>query len=119
MEKALSYESIRQQNLLRRGHAIEQETRAWDDIGKVTLLLRTKEMEEEYGYIFEPDLTRITVDSKLVRKLKKAMPELPDEKIKRYEKFGLTDVEANTIVSELELAEMFESLRFGVSAFFF
>jgi len=116
VEKALSYEFIRQKNLLRRGHKIVQETRAWDDIGKVTLTLRTKEMEEEYGYIFEPDLTRICVDPKLVKRLRKSLPELPDEKIKRYEKFGLTDVEATTIVSELELAEIFESLVSKYSA---
>ncbi len=110
VEKALSFEVVRQKNLLRRGKKVEQETRTWDEVGNVTQLMRKKEMEEEYGYIFEPDLTRVKVSKRRVKGIERNIPELPDQKVKRYKKFGISEINAVTIAGELEMARMFEEL---------
>jgi len=110
VEKALNYEIIRQNNVLRRNGKIERETRGWDAGSGVTRSLRSKEQEEEYGYIFEPDLTRITLDRKMIGKIKSGLPELADEKVRRYEKMGIQKDLALAITSEPDLAEMFEEV---------
>lgn len=111
VEKALNYEIIRQKGLLRRGQKIVRETRAWDSVAGVTRSLRTKEEEEDYGYIFEPDLPRITLDSKNIIRIKKSLPELASDKIKRYEKeFDIPKDLSVSITSEPGLADIFEKV---------
>lgn len=111
IEKALNYEIIRQKNILRRNKKIEQETRAWDTVSKVTRLLRKKEGEEDYGYIFEPDLTKISLKEKQLKEIQKSLPELPQQKRERYKKdFSLNRELAYSISSDLELAVFFENI---------
>ncbi len=104
VEKALQYEITRQKNLLKTGGKIIQETRAWDEDMRITKPLRTKETEEDYGYIFEPDLTPIhTWDVEI--------PELPIARMKRFiETFGINEKFARAIVSDKEYAEVYEKL---------
>ena len=56
VERALTFEAVRQTKLLRAGKKVERETRRFDEERKVTLAARKKEFEEDYGYIGEPDL---------------------------------------------------------------
>ncbi len=107
VEKALTFEIIRQSNLLKRGRKIRQETRGFDDVSGTTILQRTKEFEEEYGYIFEPDLTEIEIEKSHVDKIEKTLPELPDDKVKKYKKL-IGEELAESIVTDMELAKMFE-----------
>lgn len=86
VQKALQYEIVRQKNAIARGARVGGETRGWDPIAKITRLQRTKETEEQYGYIFEPDLTRHTITEDKKIKIKKTLPEMATEKILRYEK---------------------------------
>ncbi len=110
VERALNYEIIRQNNLLKRGSAIIRETRAWDSDAGVTRSLRIKEEEEEYGYIFEGDLPRITLAKERSNELKKHMPEFAEQKITKYSKIGVSRELAEAIVAEQDLAEMFEKV---------
>ena len=48
VEKALSYEVVRQANAARASKAVERETRAWDAASGTTKPLRSKEQEEDY-----------------------------------------------------------------------
>jgi len=109
VEKALSYEIIRQRNLVRRGKKVEQETRGYDAIANTTILQRTKEEEEEYGYIFEPDLTRIEIKKDKLKEMKKSLPELPDQKLERYKKIIKQEL-AESIVTHPDLADTFEQV---------
>ncbi|MBI2971492.1 MAG: Asp-tRNA(Asn)/Glu-tRNA(Gln) amidotransferase subunit GatB [Candidatus Aenigmarchaeota archaeon] len=109
VEKALQYEIIRQQNLIKRGQSVARETRAWDAPAGVTRSLRMKEGEDEYGYIFEPDLPFITTES--AASLKKALPEFAHQKVQRYKKeFGIAKELSEAITSEPNLAKMFEQV---------
>lgn len=111
IEQALSYEILRQSNFIKKGKVIEQATRHWNpDVG-VTKEMRKKESEEEYGYIFEPDLTRLETADDVITKTRQRIPELPDAKYERYQKeFSLAAKVAESLISDHELATLFESL---------
>ncbi len=108
VEKALSYEIIRQQSVLKRGLKIKRETRGWNAGSSTTISLRSKEEEEDYGYIYETDLPAITT-TEMAIVLKNSIPEFAKEKAERYEKdFGIGKEMAISIVSEPDIAEAFE-----------
>jgi aspartyl-tRNA(Asn)/glutamyl-tRNA(Gln) amidotransferase subunit B len=111
VEKALSYEIIRQENLARMGQKIVRETRHFDADTKMTATLRKKEFEDDYGYIFEPDLTDIEISKSWNEKIEKEMPELPDARVKRFIKeYRLTERDAKVIVYvDKALADFFEN----------
>lgn len=111
IEKAMSYEIRRQENLRKRDKEVERETRSFDDASGVTRPLRKKEVEEEYGYIFEPDLTKINLSEKWIKDVTADLPELPHEKKGRYiEEFGLPRELADTICSDFKLTEVYEEM---------
>ncbi len=115
VERALNYEIVRQKNLIRRKQTVVRETRGWDSVAGVTRSLRTKEQEEDYGYIFEGDLPKFTFASEQLELLRKSIPELPDQKIKRYVKeLKIPEELAVSIVSEPDLAEAFEKVSIHV-----
>lgn len=110
VEKALNFEILRQRNLLKRGIKPERETRMWDPVTKTTKLLRRKEEEEDYGYIFEPDLVKIVFSEDEINSIKKSLPEMPHEKFEKYLSMGVNKEIAYAISSDLQLAVFFESL---------
>jgi len=109
--KALEYEYNRQRIMAKQGIFVKtQETRAYSEKSKTTKTLRVKESEADYGYIFEPDLSWQTIDSKRMLGISKTMNELPDERIKRFVKdYKLTE-ELSTILiyTDKALADFFE-----------
>ena len=112
VEKALNYELRRQQQEIPK----IQETRSWLPDKQITILTRTKETEEDYGYIFEPDLTKIEISQKEIQQIKRLLPELAPEKTKRFTeqyKIGLDD--ARVLTSELLLADLFEKTAKKIS----
>ncbi len=111
IERALKYEIQRQKQETSQGKTIKRETRGWDSVKGKTFSMRTKETEEDYGYIIDPDLVPIDMESKLLREIKKAIPELAHKKAKRFVKqHKLKEDDAKIIAAEKELAELFEEL---------
>jgi len=109
VEKAMNYEIVRQKNQVRRGKEILHETRAWDAAAGVTRSLRVKETEEDYGYIFEPDLTVQNLHEEKISAIKTLLPELASEKVKRYmETLGVHKEIAESIADDPEIAKLFE-----------
>lgn len=111
VEKSLSFEILRQYSLVSNGEKIEQQTRGFDADSNSTFLQRVKETEADYGYIFEPDLPEVSVDDAWLNSLKEKIPELPDEKLARFvSSFGLKKSDAEVLVSNKKLADLFESV---------
>ena len=109
VERALQYETVRQKGILKRGQKVKRETRGWDAAAGVTRSLRSKEEEEEYGYIFEPDLPRLNIRKEDTERLRKSMPEFAQEKATRYvREFHIPEEIAASITTEPDFAEMFE-----------
>ncbi len=110
-EKALTYELSRQKNEVKMGRIIEQHTRAFNAESGMTNELRKKETEDDYGYIFDPDLVKVSLTSDFIESVKKEMPELPEEKALRLKKeFNLSDFEASVLCGNYNLGKLFDSL---------
>ena len=56
VERALTFEAVRQTKILKTGGKIDRETRRFDEDRGVTISVRKKEYEADYGYIDEPDV---------------------------------------------------------------
>ena len=111
IESALNFEITRQKMRVNRGLKIERETRSWDSTSKTTKSLRTKESEEDYGYIFDPDLCPTEINKQTIELVKKEIPELPFEKIKRFVKqYKISEEDSEVLSSDIILADIFEEI---------
>lgn len=111
VEKALSYEISRQRQMKRRNRDISQHTRNYNADISATEKMREKETEEDYGYIFDPDLTRQELGDEKVREIESEIPELPHEKTERFrEEFGISEKMIESLIDEQEMADNFEEL---------
>ncbi|MFA5763269.1 MAG: Asp-tRNA(Asn)/Glu-tRNA(Gln) amidotransferase subunit GatB [archaeon] len=110
-EKALTYEISRQKKEAELGNSVEQQTRAFNAETGKTLPLRKKETEEDYGYIFDPDLVKVSLEDEQIEKIKSEMPELPKQKQQRFvSEYGLADYDAQVLCSEFAIGKLFENL---------
>lgn len=111
IERALNYEVERQKHDFKEGKKIIQETRGWDAQKGITFSMRSKEVEEEYGYIIDPDLVKVEVTEDMIETVKSEMPELAQDKIVKFiEKYKLSPEDAEVIAQERLLAELFEKV---------
>ena len=111
MQQAIVYEANRQIDLVEDGKEIDQETRLFDTKKNETRSMRSKEDAHDYRYFPDPDLLPLEVSDDYINQLKNEIPELPDEKKKRFiEKFELSSYEANILVSDIETSKYFEEV---------
>ena len=111
MQMAIDYEANRQVDILEEGGSIDQETRLFDTKKNETRSMRTKEDAHDYRYFPDPDLLPLELNDDFINEIKKEIPELPDEKKKRFiDKFNLSPYEANILVSDIETSKYFEDV---------
>ena len=111
MQMAIDYEANRQVDLIEEGKKIDQETRLFDTKKNETRSMRSKEDAHDYRYFPDPDLLPLELKNDFIEKIKSEIPELPDEKKKRFiDKFNLSAYEANILVSDKETSEYFEKV---------
>ena len=111
MQMAIEYEANRQVDLIEDGQTIDQETRLFDTKKNETRSMRSKEDAHDYRYFPDPDLLPLEVSDDFIENLKSEIPELPDEKKKRFiEKFKFSPYEANILVSDIETSNYFENV---------
>src|SRR5438477_7793206 len=101
--QAIEYEARRQIEILEDGGTIEQETRLFDPGKGETRSMRTKEEAHDYRYFPDPDLLPLEFTADYVEALKTHLPELPDEKKRRFiADHGLSEYDAGVLVAERE-----------------
>ena len=111
MQMAIDFEANRQVDVIEEGGSIDQETRLFDTKKNETRSMRSKEDAHDYRYFPDPDLLPLELNDKYIDQIKKDIPELPDEKKKRFiEKFKLSPYEANILVSDIEISKYFEEV---------
>ena len=111
MQMAIEHEAKRQVKLLEDGKNVDQETRLFDTKKNITKSMRLKEEAHDYRYFPDPDLLPLEIDKNLIDKLKKTLPELPDEKKDRFIKnYNISAYEANILVSEKEISDYYEEV---------
>jgi aspartyl-tRNA(Asn)/glutamyl-tRNA(Gln) amidotransferase subunit B len=78
--------------------------------------MRTKETEEDYGYIIEPDLAITRISDDWIAKIKSGMPELAEAKLKKFlEEHKIEETTANVLAKDKKLADMYEAVVREVS----
>jgi aspartyl-tRNA(Asn)/glutamyl-tRNA(Gln) amidotransferase subunit B len=106
----VEHEAKRQVEVLESGGQIVQETRLYDPDKNVTRSLRSKEDAHDYRYFPDPDLLPLELDDAFLDECRATLPELPDEKRKRYESLGITPYNASVLTAEVETARWFDEL---------
>ncbi|MEE2746138.1 MAG: Asp-tRNA(Asn)/Glu-tRNA(Gln) amidotransferase subunit GatB [Pseudomonadota bacterium] len=111
VEHAIAFESERQVRLYDEGGKVIQETLLYDSKNGETRSMRSKEEAHDYRYFPDPDLLPIKLTDAYVEKIRKDLPELPDEKKERFlSAYGLSKADAEIIVTEKKVAEYFEAV---------
>jgi aspartyl-tRNA(Asn)/glutamyl-tRNA(Gln) amidotransferase subunit B len=109
--KAIEYEYTRQVGVLEGGGQVIQETRRYDVSSGKTFSMRSKENADDYRYFPDPDLVPIVLTAEHLESLKKKIPQLPDQRKQQYqEKYGLSSLTAETLVTRKEIADYFETV---------
>ncbi|HOL63538.1 MAG TPA: Asp-tRNA(Asn)/Glu-tRNA(Gln) amidotransferase subunit GatB, partial [Elusimicrobiales bacterium] len=111
VKDALNYEIKRQTEAKLKGENIEHETRLWDANKGITVVMRTKEMANDYRYFPDPDLPPLNIDEEKIENIKKSLGKLPYQIKKEYVlKFGVKEEDIETITSSKYLNSYFEKI---------
>ena len=109
VQRAIEYEIKRQTHILGNDEKVIQQTRLWDAGKNETIPMRTKEEAHDYRYFPDPDLVPIVVNDEWIEKIRKDLPELPDEKRKRFVKqYRIPEYDAGVLTSSRPLADYYE-----------
>lgn len=108
-QKAVEYEVKRQSEILDSGKTPIQETRGWNEVHSKTVSQRSKEEAHDYRYFPEPDIPPISLDAAQIKKITSLIPELPDVKLKRFQKeYDISSYDAEILTREKKIADFFE-----------
>ena len=111
VEKAIQHEIRRQMKVLESGKRVTQETRLYDSQLDETRPMRSKEYANDYRYFPEPDLLPVILDEDFIKSVKDLMPELSEEKEKRFiREYKLSDYDANVLSVDPNLSNFFEEV---------
>ena len=76
-----------------------------------TSSMRSKENADDYRYFPDPDLIPIVVSDEFRKQMENRIPVLPDERKQIYqEKYGLSSLAAENLVTRKEIADFFETV---------
>ena len=113
--KAIDYEFERQS----KEGGKTKETRRFDAVKGITMVMRQKESGEDYRFISDPDLQDIVIDKKIIDKLKEDIPESPDQKLQRFlKKHKISKYDAEVLSRNIDIAEFYEKVAERIDARF-
>ncbi len=112
VERAINIEIERQIEVIENGGEVVQETRLYDALKNETRSMRSKEEANDYRYFPDPDLLPLELDDALIESIRKTLPELPDQKKKRFiADYDLSAYDAAILTSSRELAAYYETVN--------
>ncbi|MCD8204347.1 MAG: Asp-tRNA(Asn)/Glu-tRNA(Gln) amidotransferase subunit GatB [Coprobacillus sp.] len=116
VEKVLDYEFERQCKCLETGEPIIQETRRFDEASKTTQPMRNKTDAVDYKYYPEANILPVKLDEAFIYEAIRTSNELASSKLKRYLESGLSEYDANILISDKDLSNYFDNIvQNGVS----
>ncbi len=111
IQQAIEYEANRQIKIIEDGGIINQETRLFDPNKGETRSMRGKEESHDYRYFPDPDLPPLVLSNKKIKQLEEILPELPDDKKKRFvDDYKIKDYDSEIIVNDQDVSDFFEKL---------
>lgn len=109
VQKAIEYEVERQTQVLDQGDKVIQETRLYDSDKGVTRTMRSKEEAHDYRYFPEPDLVKLTMDAEWIERIRKTIPELPEQKRERFvAEHDIPEYDAGVLTASQSMANYYE-----------
>ncbi len=109
LERAINFEIERQIDLVEDGGQVTLETRLYDADKNETRSMRSKEEANDYRYFPDPDLLPVEVTVDDIERIRRSLPELPEQKRSRYiDSLDLSDYNAELLTGSPEIAAYFE-----------
>ena len=109
LERGVEAEIERQEEILRGGGSVTQETLHFDPRTGALSPLRSKEEAHDYRYFPEPDLVPVAPTEEMLQRARDALPELPAQRAERFEELGLPSEAARLLAFRSELGDFFEA----------
>ena len=110
LERGVNAELERQDEILREGGEVTQETLHYDPATGALTSMRSKEEAHDYRYLPEPDLVPLAPTEAMLERARAALPELPAQRAERLEReVGLPREAAKQLAFKTELADFYEA----------
>ena len=111
IKQAIEYEARRQIKIIEEGGIIEQNTLLFNPQTGKTKPMRSKEEAHDYRYFPDPDLLPLNLEEELIENIKKDIPELPDERKKRYiNEYKLSNYDSSVLTIEKSISDYFDQV---------
>ncbi len=107
---SIEKEIARQSALYDKNETFKEQTRRFDDKLQDTVLMRVKETGNDYRYFPDPDIPYVIITDEMIEKVQKEIPMLPDERRSTYVSLGVSELNANKLVSNRSLSDYFNTL---------
>ena len=108
---AVLAEAKRQIEELEKGNVIREETRRYDEKTNQTILMRVKEVGNDYRYFPEPDIPFMVLEDAYIEQVKENFEVLPDARRKIYQEKGISPVNANKLIQNKQLSDFLLGLE--------
>ena len=109
IKQAIEYEARRQIDIKEEGGFIEQNTLLFNTQTGKTKPMRSKEEAHDYRYFPDPDLLPLELENNLIEKIKEEIPELPDQRKKRYiDELKLSNYDSSVLTADKEVSDYFD-----------
>lgn len=102
---SIDKEIERQSKLYDNGETFLPQTRRFDSKLNDTVLMRVKETGNDYRYFPEPDIPYVYITQEQIQKVKSTIPMLPDERREKYQRLGISEVNAKKLVQNRTLSD--------------
>jgi aspartyl-tRNA(Asn)/glutamyl-tRNA(Gln) amidotransferase subunit B len=110
LERGIAAEVARQEEIVRGGGEVVQETLHFDPQTGSLTPLRSKEEAHDYRYFPEPDLVPLAPTEEMLDRARAALPELPAARAERFEReLELPPETARLLAFRSELGDYFEA----------
>ncbi len=102
---AIDSEIKRQETLLEQGEVLREETRRLDEKNGTTILMRVKEVGNDYRYFPEPDIPYIVLTDEQINKAVETIPMMPKKRREIYLEKGINPVNIEKIISNITISD--------------
>lgn len=113
VKDVINYEISRQVELKNNGtyDNMKQQTRRWDEESGTTIFMRDKADAIDYKYFVEPNIPKFKISNEWLNSIKSEIPLLATERKNKYiTEYGLSNVDASTLVKEKAISDYFEQV---------
>ena len=117
VKRAIEFESKRMIEMIEQGLEIIQQTRSFDADSGTTFSIRDKEDAEDYRYFPDPDLTKFNLTDEFIESIRKTIPPLQNERIKKYTtEYQLSYYNASLLTGERNFSDYFQKVVEGLES---